>query len=80
VDGLGAERVYLKMWVDKPPHHIHLVLYSRCPGEKWARWIFNSRCKPQVHPTMTRPLAQQSPCVEQSARPMPEAKAPRSAS
>jgi hypothetical protein len=22
------------MWVDKPPHHVHLVLYPRYPGEK----------------------------------------------
>jgi diadenosine tetraphosphate (Ap4A) HIT family hydrolase len=34
VDGLGAERVYLTMWVDKPPHHVHLVLYPRYPGEE----------------------------------------------
>jgi diadenosine tetraphosphate (Ap4A) HIT family hydrolase len=34
VDGLGAERVYLTMWVDKPPHHVHLVLYPRYPGEQ----------------------------------------------
>ena len=33
VDGLGAERVYLTMWVDKPPHHVHLVLYPRYPEE-----------------------------------------------
>jgi hypothetical protein len=34
IDGLGAERVYLTMWVDKPPHHVHLVLYPRYPGEE----------------------------------------------
>ncbi len=34
VDGLGAERVYLTMWVDQPPHHVHLVLYPRYPGEQ----------------------------------------------
>jgi diadenosine tetraphosphate (Ap4A) HIT family hydrolase len=34
VDGLGAERVYLTMWVDKLPHHVHLVLYPRYPGEE----------------------------------------------
>lgn len=33
VEGLGAERVYLTMWVDKPPHHVHLVLYPRYPSE-----------------------------------------------
>ena len=33
VDGLGAERVYLTMWVDKPPHHVHLVLYPRYPND-----------------------------------------------
>lgn len=33
VDGLGAERVYMTMWVDKPPHHVHLVLYPRYPNE-----------------------------------------------
>jgi diadenosine tetraphosphate (Ap4A) HIT family hydrolase len=33
VDGVGAERVYLTMWVDKPPHHVHLVLYPRYPSE-----------------------------------------------
>jgi diadenosine tetraphosphate (Ap4A) HIT family hydrolase len=34
VDGLGAERVYLTMWVDKPPHHVHLVLYPSYAGEQ----------------------------------------------
>jgi diadenosine tetraphosphate (Ap4A) HIT family hydrolase len=34
VDGLGAERAYLTMWVDMPPHHVHLVLYPRWPGEE----------------------------------------------
>lgn len=29
VDGLGAERAYLTMWVDKPPHHVHMVVYPR---------------------------------------------------
>jgi diadenosine tetraphosphate (Ap4A) HIT family hydrolase len=33
VDGLGAERAYLTMWVDKPPLHVHLVLYPRWPDE-----------------------------------------------
>jgi diadenosine tetraphosphate (Ap4A) HIT family hydrolase len=34
VDGLGAERVYLTMWVDLPPHHVHLVLYPRYPDDR----------------------------------------------
>ncbi len=34
VEGLGAERAYLTMWVDKPPLHVHLVLYPRWPTEK----------------------------------------------
>ncbi len=29
VDGLGAERAYLTMWVDKPPFHAHMVVYPR---------------------------------------------------
>jgi diadenosine tetraphosphate (Ap4A) HIT family hydrolase len=29
VDALDAERVYLSMWVDIPPHHVHLVLEPR---------------------------------------------------
>jgi diadenosine tetraphosphate (Ap4A) HIT family hydrolase len=33
VDGLGAERAYLTMWVDKPPLHVHVVVYPRWPGE-----------------------------------------------
>jgi diadenosine tetraphosphate (Ap4A) HIT family hydrolase len=33
VDGLGAERVYMTMWVDAPPHHVHLVLYPRYAGD-----------------------------------------------
>jgi diadenosine tetraphosphate (Ap4A) HIT family hydrolase len=33
VDGLGAERAYLTMWVDKPPLHVHMVLYPRWPGD-----------------------------------------------
>lgn len=33
VDGLGAERAYLTMWVDAPPHHVHLVVYPRWPDD-----------------------------------------------
>jgi diadenosine tetraphosphate (Ap4A) HIT family hydrolase len=29
VDGLGAERAYLTMWVDMPPRHVHMVVYPR---------------------------------------------------
>jgi diadenosine tetraphosphate (Ap4A) HIT family hydrolase len=31
VNALGAERVYLGMWVDAPPHHLHFVLEPRHP-------------------------------------------------
>jgi diadenosine tetraphosphate (Ap4A) HIT family hydrolase len=41
VDGLGAERAYLTMWVDKPPLHAHMVLYPRWPGDPTGR----STCK-----------------------------------
>jgi diadenosine tetraphosphate (Ap4A) HIT family hydrolase len=34
VEGLGAERAYLTMWVDKPPLHVHLVVYPRWPDEE----------------------------------------------
>jgi diadenosine tetraphosphate (Ap4A) HIT family hydrolase len=34
VDGLGAARVYLCMWVDEPPHHVHFVVYPRWPDEE----------------------------------------------
>jgi diadenosine tetraphosphate (Ap4A) HIT family hydrolase len=34
VDALGAERVYVTMWVDAPPHHMHLVLWPRYPEEE----------------------------------------------
>jgi diadenosine tetraphosphate (Ap4A) HIT family hydrolase len=34
VGALGAERVYMTLWVDKPPHHVHLVVYPRYPGEE----------------------------------------------
>jgi diadenosine tetraphosphate (Ap4A) HIT family hydrolase len=33
VDGLGAERAYLTMWVDAPPLHVHLVVYPRWPDD-----------------------------------------------
>ena len=33
VEGLGAERTYLTMWVDKPPLHVHMVIYPRWPDE-----------------------------------------------
>lgn len=33
VDGLGAERAYLAMWVDAPPLHVHVVVYPRWPDE-----------------------------------------------
>lgn len=34
VDGLGAERAYLTMWVDKPPLHVHMVVYPRWPDDR----------------------------------------------
>ena len=34
VDGLGAERAYLTMWVDRPPLHVHLVVYPRWPADE----------------------------------------------
>ena len=34
VEGLGAERVYVTMWVDAPPNHLHLVLWPRYPGDE----------------------------------------------
>ena len=38
VEGLGAERAYLTMWVDRPPLHVHLVLYPRWPIDKKRGW------------------------------------------
>jgi diadenosine tetraphosphate (Ap4A) HIT family hydrolase len=34
VEGLGAERAYLTMWVDKPPLHVHMVVYPRWPTDQ----------------------------------------------
>ena len=31
VQALGAERVYVSLWVDLPPYHIHFVLQPRYP-------------------------------------------------
>lgn len=28
---LGAERIYVNLWVDCPPHHVHFVLQPRYP-------------------------------------------------
>ena len=38
VRGLGAERVYLHMWGDQPPLHVHFVLYPRWPEEEKRGW------------------------------------------
>jgi diadenosine tetraphosphate (Ap4A) HIT family hydrolase len=38
VDGLGAERAYLTMWVDKPPLHVHMVVYPRWPTDEKRGW------------------------------------------
>ncbi len=38
VDGLGAERAYLTMWVDKPPLHVHLVVYPRWASDDKRGW------------------------------------------
>jgi diadenosine tetraphosphate (Ap4A) HIT family hydrolase len=38
VDGLGAERAYLTMWVDQPPLHVHLVVYPRWPADEKRGW------------------------------------------
>ena len=38
VDGLGAERAYLTMWVDKPPLHVHLVVYPRWATDEKRGW------------------------------------------
>ena len=36
IDALGAERVYVTVWVDAPPHHMHFVVWPRYPGEPKA--------------------------------------------
>jgi diadenosine tetraphosphate (Ap4A) HIT family hydrolase len=36
IDALGAERVYVTMWVDAPPNHMHFVVWPRYPGEPKA--------------------------------------------
>ncbi|NJO43029.1 MAG: diadenosine tetraphosphate hydrolase [Cyanobacteria bacterium RU_5_0] len=38
VEALGAERVYVSLWVDQPPYHVHFVLQPRYPGnsEAWG--------------------------------------------
>lgn len=30
---LGAERVYVSLWVDQPPYHVHFVLQPRYPED-----------------------------------------------
>jgi diadenosine tetraphosphate (Ap4A) HIT family hydrolase len=38
IQALGAERVYVSLWVDQPPYHVHFVLQPRYPGhsEAWG--------------------------------------------
>jgi diadenosine tetraphosphate (Ap4A) HIT family hydrolase len=38
VQALGAERVYVSLWVDQRPYHVHFVLQPRYPGnsEAWG--------------------------------------------
>lgn len=37
VQALGAERVYVNLWVDQPPYHVHFVLQPRYPGDtEWG--------------------------------------------
>jgi diadenosine tetraphosphate (Ap4A) HIT family hydrolase len=36
IDALGAERVYVTMWVDAPPNHMHFVVWPRYPSEPRA--------------------------------------------
>jgi galactose-1-phosphate uridylyltransferase len=44
VAGLGAARAYVTLWVDKPPHHVHFVIYPRWPtDEKRALDLQNER-------------------------------------
>ncbi|MEO0538133.1 MAG: HIT family protein [Cyanobacteria bacterium P01_A01_bin.123] len=31
---LGAERIYINLWVDEAPHHVHFVLQPRYPGKQ----------------------------------------------
>lgn len=33
VAALAAERVYVGLWVDQPPYHVHFVLQPRYPGK-----------------------------------------------
>lgn len=33
VRALGAERVYVSLWVDEPPYHVHFVLQPRYPKD-----------------------------------------------
>ncbi|MBD2260493.1 diadenosine tetraphosphate hydrolase [Pseudanabaena sp. FACHB-2040] len=32
-EALGAERVYVGLWVDQPPYHVHFVVQPRYPGK-----------------------------------------------
>jgi diadenosine tetraphosphate (Ap4A) HIT family hydrolase len=34
VNALDAERVYVSLWVDQPPYHVHFVLQPRYPGKR----------------------------------------------
>ena len=49
VDAVGAERVYVTVWVDAPPHHMHFVLWPRYPGEPKA-WQLEAKRRAEGTP------------------------------
>ncbi|HEY9640964.1 MAG TPA: hypothetical protein V6C57_10805 [Coleofasciculaceae cyanobacterium] len=54
VQGLGAERVYVSLWVDQLPYHVHFVLQPRYPEPQengWKGWRLQQARLQQGSPT-----------------------------
>ncbi len=52
---MGAERVYVSLWVDQPPYHVHFVLQPRYPDGHHPEELGLKGLELQVFRTLGKP-------------------------
>lgn len=64
---MGAERVYVSLWVDQPPYHVHFVLQPRYPDHHHPEELGLKGLELQVFRTLGHP-PKESQMVEAADR------------
>jgi hypothetical protein len=52
---MAAERVYVSLWVDQPPYHVHFVLQPRYPDHHHPQELGLKGLELQVFRTLGKP-------------------------